>query len=78
MDIVINTIPLLTRLTGVGNCIYHTARALLEADSHNRYWFYYGYFSDRLIAAEPTCPISRITPSAVPAENVSSFRSGPL
>ncbi|GAF77874.1 unnamed protein product, partial [marine sediment metagenome] len=49
MDIVINTIPLLSRLTGVGNCIYHTARALLEADPHNRYWFYYGYFSDRLI-----------------------------
>jgi len=63
MDIVINTIPLLSRLTGVGNCIYHTARALLEADPHNRYWFYYGYFSDRLI-----CPAR---PEETPRDAVS-------
>jgi len=50
MNIVINTIPLLSRLTGVGNCIYHTARALLEADARNRYTFYYSYFSDRLVS----------------------------
>ena len=49
MNIVINTIPLLSRLTGVGNCICHTARALTEIDPDNRYTFYYGLFSDRLV-----------------------------
>jgi len=50
MDIVINAIPLLSRLTGVGNCIRHTARALVEADPRNRYTFYYGLFSDVLVS----------------------------
>lgn len=48
MRIVINAIPLLTRLTGVGNCIYHTAKALLDIDHANTYSFYYSYFSDKL------------------------------
>ena len=54
MNIVINTIPLLSPLTGVGNCIYHTARELLDTDTKNDYTFYYGCFSDRLVC--PTLP----------------------
>jgi glycosyltransferase involved in cell wall biosynthesis len=50
MHIVINAVPLLSRLTGVGHCIYRTAKALLDIDTRNRYSFYYGYFSDKLIS----------------------------
>ena len=48
MHIIINTIPLLSRQTGVGNCIYNISKYLLDMDNRNKYTFYYGYFSDRL------------------------------
>lgn len=48
MHIVINTIPLLSRQTGIGNCIYNISKYLLKVDKVNKYTFYYGYFSDRL------------------------------
>ena len=50
MDIVINTSLLLSPPAGMGNYVYNTSRALLEADRRNRYAFYYGYFSDELIS----------------------------
>jgi len=49
METVINAIPLLSPLTGIGNCIYHTARALLDLEDDNHYTFYYSYFSRKLI-----------------------------
>ncbi len=48
MHIVINTIPLLSRQTGIGNCIYNISKSLLEIDRDNKYSFYYGYFSNKL------------------------------
>ena len=40
--------PLLSKLTGIGNCIYHISRHLLDMDHNNRYIFFYGYFSEKL------------------------------
>jgi len=57
MEIVINTIPLLSPLTGIGNCIFHTARALGQRDRDNRYTYYYSYFSPNLIC--PAAPSDR-------------------
>lgn len=48
MHIVINTIPLLSRQTGIGTCIYNISKSLLEIDQANKYTFYYGYFSGQL------------------------------
>jgi len=48
MQIAINTIPLLSQMTGIGNCIYNLSRHLLELDRQNKYLFYYGYFSKKL------------------------------
>ena len=52
MHVVINAIPLVSTLTGIGNCIYHTARALVDLDESNRYTFYYSYFSRKLICPD--------------------------
>jgi glycosyltransferase involved in cell wall biosynthesis len=52
MHVVINAALLLSPLTGMGNFVYHAARALLDGDKVNRYTFYYGWFSDRLIGPE--------------------------
>jgi glycosyltransferase involved in cell wall biosynthesis len=46
--IIINTIPLLVKLTGVGKYIYEVSRNLTNSDSFN-YHYYYGYTSDKLI-----------------------------
>jgi glycosyltransferase involved in cell wall biosynthesis len=48
MHIVINTIPLLSRQTGIGTCIYNISKSLLAIDRVNKYTFYYGYFSNQL------------------------------
>ncbi|MBN1595729.1 glycosyltransferase family 4 protein [candidate division FCPU426 bacterium] len=48
MRIAINAIPLLSKLTGIGNCIYNLSKYLLELDQNNKYFFYYGYFSRKL------------------------------
>jgi glycosyltransferase involved in cell wall biosynthesis len=52
MKIAINTTPLLSTLTGVGNYTYQTARALARLAPENEYSYYYGYFSKKLFAAE--------------------------
>lgn len=52
MHIVINTIPLLSKLTGIGNCIYNISEHLLDIDNKNKYTFYYGYFSKKLQPVE--------------------------
>lgn len=46
--ILINAIPLLSKLTGIGNCIYYLSRHLLDMEPNNKYVFYYGYFSEEL------------------------------
>jgi glycosyltransferase involved in cell wall biosynthesis len=50
MKIAINTIPLLSPLTGVGNYIYHIARSLRVIDPVNDYTYFYGYYSRKLTA----------------------------
>ncbi|MFA6433289.1 MAG: glycosyltransferase family 1 protein [Elusimicrobiales bacterium] len=52
MKIAINTTPLLSTLTGVGNYTYQTARAMALLAPENDYSYYYGYFSKKLFASE--------------------------
>lgn len=44
-NIVINTIPLLSPLTGIGRYTYEIAKNLKEMDKINEYTYYYGYYS---------------------------------
>jgi glycosyltransferase involved in cell wall biosynthesis len=50
MRIVINTIPLLYPLTGVGSYTYHIAQSLRAIDPINDYTYFYGYYSRNLHA----------------------------
>ncbi len=50
MNIVINTTPLLSPLTGVGTYIYHIARGLRAIDRINDYTYFYGFYSRNLTA----------------------------
>jgi len=50
MNIVINTTPLLSPLTGVGTYIYHIAHTLRAIDSINDYTYFYGFYSRNLTA----------------------------
>lgn len=47
--ILINTIPLLSPLTGVGKYIYQICKALKNIDYQNEYTYYYGYYSKKLL-----------------------------
>ncbi len=49
MKIVIDTIPLMSPLTGIGNYIYQIAKTLRTIDHGNRYEYYYGYYTKRLL-----------------------------
>src|SRR4030042_228639 len=49
MKIVINTIPLLSPLTGVGHYIYQVAKSLREIDLIHEYTYFKGYYSQQLI-----------------------------
>ena len=48
MRVVLNTLPLLSPLTGVGNYILQLARRLPLLAPTNEYTYFYGYFSRRL------------------------------
>src|SRR4030067_1512758 len=50
MNIVINTTPLLSPLTGVGTYIYHIAQTLRAVDPINDYSYFYGFYSRKLTA----------------------------
>ncbi len=50
MKIAIDTIPLLSPLTGVGHYTYQIAKALQEIDSTHEYSYFYGYYSPNLIS----------------------------
>jgi glycosyltransferase involved in cell wall biosynthesis len=50
MKIAINTIPLLSPLTGAGTYIYHIAQSLRAIDPINEYTYFYGYYSRDLTA----------------------------
>ena len=50
MNIVINTTPLLSPLTGVGTYIYHIAQTLRAIDPINDYTYFYGFYSRSLTA----------------------------
>ncbi|MEO0145043.1 MAG: glycosyltransferase family 1 protein, partial [candidate division WOR-3 bacterium] len=52
MKILINTIPLLSPLTGIGKYILYVARELRIIDKKNQYTYYYGYFSNKLKTEE--------------------------
>ncbi|MCX8034501.1 MAG: glycosyltransferase family 4 protein, partial [Thermodesulfovibrio sp.] len=54
MKILINTIPLLAPLTGIGKYTYYIAKKLRELDKNNKYFYYYGYFSKQLKSEEKT------------------------
>jgi len=52
MKVAINTTPLLSTLTGVGNYTYQTAKAIARLAPENEYSYYYGYYSKKLFASE--------------------------
>ena len=52
MRIAINTIPLLSPLTGVGHYTYQIAKALREISTEHRYTYFYGYYSQELQSPE--------------------------
>jgi len=54
MNLLINTTPLLSKLTGVGNYIFNISQKLLELYPEYRYTFFYGYTSNKLITASDT------------------------
>lgn len=49
MKIVINTIPLLSPLMGIGKYTYQIARSLKVIDCNNEYCFFYGYYTNNLL-----------------------------
>jgi glycosyltransferase involved in cell wall biosynthesis len=49
MKIVIDMVPLLGPLTGVGNYTYNIAKSLRIIDMQNDYTYYYGFFTKRLL-----------------------------
>lgn len=48
MDIVINTIPLLGPMTGVGTYVDQISHSLRQVDGNNRYTYYYGFYTNRI------------------------------
>lgn len=51
MRVVVNTIPLLSPLTGVGKYTWQICRAMENVAAENEYAYYYGYYSSRLFCA---------------------------
>ena len=49
MKIVINTIPLLSPLMGIGKYTYQIARSLKVMDNKNEYSFFYGYYTNKIL-----------------------------
>ncbi len=49
IKILIDTIPLLSQLTGIGRYTYEIARELERSDNSHEYLYYYGYVSRNLI-----------------------------
>ncbi len=52
MNILINAIPLLSPLTGIGKYIYYVSTNLKEMDKKNSYIYFYGYYSKTLLEPE--------------------------
>lgn len=50
MKIAINTLPLLSPLTGVGNYTYQIAKTLREIDRTHEYTYFQGYYTSNLIS----------------------------
>lgn len=51
MRILVNAIPLLAPLTGVGKYILYLSKKLKEIDSSNDYTYFYGFYSKKLICS---------------------------
>lgn len=51
MRIVVNTIPLLSPLTGIGKYTWQICRAMANVAEENEYAYYYGYYSSRLFCS---------------------------
>lgn len=52
MKIAINTILLLSPLTGIGNYVYQIAKTLRRTDPIHEYTYFYGFYSSNLISPE--------------------------
>lgn len=48
MKIIINAIPLLSLITGVGKYTYYVSKSLKKVDIENNYTYFYGYFSKEI------------------------------
>lgn len=61
MRVVINTIPLLSPLTGIGKYTWQICRAMEQIAAENDYTYYYGYFSPRLYCAgQGKAPLAKV------------------
>jgi len=49
MNIIINSVSLLSLITGIGKYTYYVSKALKEVDKKNNYTYFYGYYSKKLI-----------------------------
>jgi len=49
MRILINTLAILSSGTGIGKCTYYIAKKLKEIDNKNSYYYYYGYYSQKIL-----------------------------
>lgn len=52
MKLVVNTIPLLSPLTGIGKYTWQICRAMQDIAAEHAYCYYYGYYSDALFCAQ--------------------------
>jgi len=48
LKVIINAIPLLSLVTGIGKYIYYVSKRLKEIDSQNDYTYFYGYYSKEI------------------------------
>lgn len=60
MDILINTIPLLSPLTGVGKYTFYITTKLKEIDFQNNYTYYYGYYSREIKKIENNISLMKL------------------
>ena len=47
MKLIVNTIPLLSPLTGIGRYVYQVTKGLVELESEFDWEFFYGYYSKK-------------------------------
>lgn len=85
MKILINTIPLLSPLTGIGKYTLYLSKELRNIDKKNKYIYYYGYFSKHLRPKEELLikkifhtakELVKTTPLSTPLRKLKNYLAG--